>query len=97
MGRGVEYHHECDAVFHDAPWFLEHNVRLRDDTPMLTPLLDASRAADAPAPAYGPQGATGEDLAIVIHDAGRDQLLVEVDADKFHGSVPSVASLRDAS
>lgn len=35
-------------------------VRLRDDTPMLTPLLEASRAADAPAPSYGPQGATGE-------------------------------------
>jgi hypothetical protein len=31
MGRGVEYHHDCDAVFHDSPWFLEHNVRLRDD------------------------------------------------------------------
>lgn len=31
MGRGVEYHHECDAVFHDSPWFLEHTVRLRDD------------------------------------------------------------------
>jgi hypothetical protein len=31
MGRGVEYHHSCDAVFHDSPWFLERNLRLRDD------------------------------------------------------------------
>ncbi len=31
MGRGVGYHHECDAAFHDSPWFLQHNVRLRDE------------------------------------------------------------------
>lgn len=35
-------------------------VRLRDDTPMLTPLLEASRAAAEPAPSYGPRGAEGE-------------------------------------
>jgi hypothetical protein len=31
MGRGVTYHHECDAVFHELPWFVAHTVRLRDD------------------------------------------------------------------
>jgi len=31
VGRGVEYHHECDAVFHELPWFLQHTVRLRDE------------------------------------------------------------------
>lgn len=36
------------------------NARLRDDTPMLTPLLEEARAADAPAPSYGPRGAVGE-------------------------------------
>lgn len=31
VGQGVGYHHECDAVFHELPWFVEHTVRLRDE------------------------------------------------------------------
>jgi hypothetical protein len=30
LGAGVEYHHACDAVFHESPWFRAANRALRD-------------------------------------------------------------------
>jgi hypothetical protein len=30
LGRGVEFHHACDAVFHESEWFRDANVQLRD-------------------------------------------------------------------
>ena len=30
LGRGVEFHHACDAVFHESAWFRRSNVQLRD-------------------------------------------------------------------
>ena len=30
LGRGVEFHHACDAVFHDLEWFHSANRSLRD-------------------------------------------------------------------
>ena len=36
LGRGVEFHHACDAVFHESSWFRGVNRDVRDA------LLDAS-------------------------------------------------------
>jgi hypothetical protein len=30
LGRGVAFHHECDAVFHESAWFRVTNAALRD-------------------------------------------------------------------
>ncbi len=30
VGRGVEFHHACDAVFHESEWFRRANGELRD-------------------------------------------------------------------
>lgn len=30
LGRGVEFHHACDAVFHESEWFRRANAQLRD-------------------------------------------------------------------
>ncbi len=30
LGRGVEFHHACDAVFHESEWFRAANRELRD-------------------------------------------------------------------
>jgi hypothetical protein len=30
LGRGVEFHHACDAVFHESEWFRHANAQLRD-------------------------------------------------------------------
>ncbi len=30
LGRGVEFHHACDAVFHESEWFRDANAQLRD-------------------------------------------------------------------
>jgi hypothetical protein len=30
LGRGVEFHHACDAVFHESEWFRGSNRELRD-------------------------------------------------------------------
>jgi hypothetical protein len=30
LGRGVAYHHACDAVFHETEWFRSVNRALRD-------------------------------------------------------------------
>ncbi len=30
LGRGVEFHHACDAVFHESAWFRETNREVRD-------------------------------------------------------------------
>jgi hypothetical protein len=31
LGRGVEFHHACDAVFHESDWFRTANRELRDE------------------------------------------------------------------
>ncbi len=41
LGRGVAFHHECDAVFHDSEWFRRVNRELRDA------LLDAGVSSGA--------------------------------------------------
>jgi hypothetical protein len=41
LGRGVEFHHLCDAVFHDSEWFRHVNRQLRDA------LLDAGVGSGA--------------------------------------------------
>ena len=30
LGRGVEFHHACDSVFHESEWFRRSNAQLRD-------------------------------------------------------------------
>jgi len=30
LGRGVEFHHACDTVFHESEWFRRANAQLRD-------------------------------------------------------------------
>lgn len=30
LGRGVEFHHACDAAFHESEWFRDANRELRD-------------------------------------------------------------------
>ena len=41
LGRGVAFHHECDAVFHESEWFRRVNGELRDA------LLDAGVSSGA--------------------------------------------------
>ena len=41
LGRGVEFHHACDAVFHESEWFRHVNRDLRDA------LLDAGVSSGA--------------------------------------------------
>lgn len=41
LGRGVEFHHACDAVFHGSEWFRHVNLELRDA------LLDAGVSSGA--------------------------------------------------
>ena len=41
LGRGVAFHHDCDAVFHDSEWFRRVNRELRDA------LLDAGVSSGA--------------------------------------------------
>jgi hypothetical protein len=30
LGRGVAFHHDCDAAFHESAWFRAQNIQLRD-------------------------------------------------------------------
>jgi hypothetical protein len=44
LGRGVEFHHACDAAFHESVWFRETNRELRDALIAAGVMTGAARA-----------------------------------------------------
>jgi hypothetical protein len=82
LGRGVMFHHACDARFHDSKWFRQSNRELRDA------LLDAGVSTGAAracshagtemlldgALVVDPQVASGAQLALRTVDTEADSL-----------------------
>ena len=97
LGRGVEFHHACDAVFHESAWFRATNRDVRDallDAGVTTGaaracshagtemLLDGALIAEPRI-----EGCARQTLAAVDADAGLLASLAPADA---AGSSPSV-------